>query len=301
MPQSVASPVSGPAAAIPSSTSAPPSRPARRLGPRAALPGGRAIVGGLLVTVAAVGTFAAHASSTSGPTHRYVVVRAGVRAGQRLREEDLRTIAVDLPDDLASRSFATTAELDGAIALTALEPDEIVLRSAVEPPSHDGTGGAPRHELSFAVEREHAVNGDLQRGELVDLVATYGTGSDAYTEFVARRVPVIDLDAGAKSSLGSAGRVTITIALDGEAAVLEATHALESAKVTIVRATRADPGAAPGPDRYPAKDTRSVPAAPGTTATPSTTSTTRPPPTTAAPPAGAAALPPDEPTDGASS
>ena len=257
-----------------------PVRPPRPLGPRAVLPGGRAILGGLLVTLAAVGTFAAYATATSGPTHHFVVAKDAVHAGQRLTAEDLRTVSVDLPDDLAAQAFASPSELEGAIALTALDGDDLVHRSAVQRPARGEAPDLFLHEFSFAVEREHALNGDLKRGERIDLVATYGTGAEAYTTFVARRVQVIDADAGSKSTLGSAGRITITIALDDEAQVLEATHALEIAKVTVVRSTRADPDAPPGPDRFPAEGPRSAtsptkPASPKPP--PSSTSTTKSP------------------------
>lgn len=282
----VPSPAAGGGSPRPSASRA--ARPPRILGPRAALPGGRAIVGGLLVSAAAVGTFAVYASSTTGPTHHYVVARAAVRTGQPLRADDLRTVAVDLPDELAAQAFTSPADLDGAVALTAVGADEIVQRSAVRTPSAVGAPASTRPELSFALEREHALNGDLQRGERIDLVGTYGSGAEAYTTFVARGVQVLDVDRGAQSTLGAAGRVTITVALADEAGVLEATHALEIAKVTVIRSIGA--GDAPaGPDRFPAPGMPPGPAStsPSTAGRSASTTTTttiaRPTTTTPAP------------------
>src|SRR5687768_720166 len=42
---------------------------------RSALPTGRAVVGGFLVALAALGIFAAYSSATAGPTTSYVVAR----------------------------------------------------------------------------------------------------------------------------------------------------------------------------------------------------------------------------------
>ncbi len=210
------------------------------------------MVGGLLVTLAAVGTFAAYAASNSGPAHAAVVPVGPLRAGQRLRAEDLRIVAVDLPPEQLEHTFASPAELEGAVTLVPVEGDELVNRSAVlTAPSGLGPDApASGHELSFALERERALDGRIKRGEQIDLVATYGTGSEAYTTVVARRVRVLETDLGS-GSVGSSGRVTITVMLGSEAQVLEATHALEVAKVTVVRATGADPaGDDPQGTRY---------------------------------------------------
>lgn len=211
-------------------------RDARRLGRRPSLPAGRAIVGGLLVTVAAIGTFAAYANATAGPAHRYVVATAAVRAGQRIDAADLRAVPLELPDGLEQQAYATVAELDGAVALAPIEANQLIAPAAVRLPGQPGPSEVTR-EFSFALDREKALAGRLQRGELIDAVATYGTGSDAYSRVVVRRARVIDVDTGARGTVGSSGKVTITIAIADDHQVLEAMHAIEIAKVTLVRTT----------------------------------------------------------------
>lgn len=219
-----------------------PSTPADRqtMGPRASLPGGRAVVGGLLVTLAAVGTFAAYAAASAPPSTMYVVAARTVPAGRQVHADDFRLVALDLTAEVAAQLFTSVDDLDGAVALATLEPDQPVGRAAVllAPAGEQQRS----HELSFSVERDRALDGRIQRGEDVDLIATYGAGDSAYTLVVARHLPVLAVEAQSKGVVGAAGRVTVTVALDGERQVLEVAHAIEIAKVTLARSTRAGEG-----------------------------------------------------------
>jgi Flp pilus assembly protein CpaB len=234
--------------------------PERRIGRRERLPGGRAIVGGFLVTVAAVTTFAAYTAATAGPTHDYVVAAIAINAGHRIGPDDLRSVKLDLTDDVARQAFDDPRELEGSVALSPLEPDELVARGAIRQPDagdHDGSV----HELSFSLERDHVLDGQIRRGEQVDVLATYGSGAEAYTLIVSRQARVIDLDTSAKGGIASSGKVVLTLALDSEAQLIGTTHAVEVAKVTVVRSsdaggqdaspepspTAAAPYTAPGP------------------------------------------------------
>jgi Flp pilus assembly protein CpaB len=215
------------------------------------------VVGGLLVTVAAVGTFAAYATANRGPSHHALVANGPLRPGQRLHATDLRRVAVELPDEVRDQSFDAADDIDGSLVLVPLLADELITRSDIRRASESATT-SPARELSFALEREHAVDGHLQRGEWIDLVATYGSGAEAYTTVVARHVQVLDVDAAGAAAVGSNGKLTITISVDDEAHALEAAHALEIAKVNVVRSS--DGGAQddatdpPSPLRYSPPD-----------------------------------------------
>lgn len=205
---------------------------------------------------AAVATFVTFTAASAGPSQHLLVVTAPIRPGQRLQASDVRLVAADVPDEVRVQSFASASEVDGAVALTTLQPDEIITRSAVRQAGRAGDGVALR-EFSFALEREHALDGRLQRGELIDLVATYGSGSDAYTTVVARQVRVLDATSFGAGTVGSNGKVTLTIGLETDQHVLEATHALEIAKVNVIRSALPDPSPADqgppaptGTDRY---------------------------------------------------
>lgn len=260
----MASPTSPPAAARPHAPSYPSSTGSgavdRRLGRRSGPPNGRAVVGGLLVTVAVVATFAAITSARSGPTQTFVVARARLDVGHRIDVDDLRSVTGDLPDEVVDRSFASVDDLVGAVVLAPIGTDDLIAHSQVQLAGDPGDAFTPTHELSFAVDRANALDGRIQRGELLDVVAVFGSGADAYTKVVARRVRVLAADDSSDGRIGIDDTITVTVALDHETEVLATTHALATAKVTLVRATRADPDEPPV-DTYrpPASDRTDAP------------------------------------------
>ena len=176
------------------------------------MPSGRAILGGLLVTAAAVGVAATTTAAGDPPGVMVVVAAEPVDPGSVIPAAAVRLDRVDLPAASAARTFADPDEVVGGVALAPLEPGELVQRSAVLAGDRPTTGG---RVVSFALDRPRALNGELRRGEQVDVLATYGTGGDATTAVVA------------------AGAVV---------------HAVDTAGITVVRSAGA--GADPLPDRY---------------------------------------------------
>lgn len=215
---------------------APTSRRVPRL-PR--LPSSRALVGGLLVTVAAVGVLAAHAGASGSPGGRWVVAARPLAPGSVLTGADLRVVHGSLPDELVAQGFTSTDELDGATVLAPLGGGELVQRSAVLTDGGADPPPQPAHEFSFVLERERAVNGDLRPGEWVDVLATYGTGGTASTSVVAHRATVLQVAEGT-TAIGSSGTVVLTLGVTEPVEVLALTHAVDAAAVTVVRATRTD-------------------------------------------------------------
>jgi hypothetical protein len=101
-------------------------------------------------------------------------------------------------------------------------------------------------EVTFTVPRA-TLAGGLEQGERIDVVATYGTGADAFSTVVLRQALVVALDRGG-SRVGEQGAASISVAVDDAADALELAHAIQLAKLTVVRAT----GAAPAPGTTPA-------------------------------------------------
>jgi hypothetical protein len=210
------------------------------------------VVGGLLVTLAAIGTFVAYTSASSGPSGWIVVANRPVVVGEHLAASDLRAVPADLPSEVQATLFGSVGELGDAVALMPLGADQAIARNDVSLAPQ--TDVARTHDLSFALDRDRALNGRIQPGELVDLVASFGSGSDATTVVVVRRVRVASLDLPAGSSAASSAKVTITLAFTTEEDVLVAANALEVAKVTLSRSTGttvaepAEPISSGGPD-----------------------------------------------------
>jgi len=229
---------------------------------RRPLPSGRALVGGLLVAVAMLATFAIANHHGGGPSQRAVVARHRIALGQRLTGADLEVAGVDLPDATRAEMFASASAAVGRVALSPLAAGDLIERSSLAPPNV-----VPgRHELSIPIDRDRALDGALVPGELVDLLATYGTGDGARTVVVARRVRLIEVD-DSHGSLDSAGKLVITIALANPDDVLPTTHASQVGALTLVQTSGAAADAASaGSSSY------SVPAAATDTSEPSPTS-----------------------------
>lgn len=202
---------------------------------RPSRPNSRTIVGGLLVSTAALATFLTVTGAGGTPQESIVISRRAIVAGERLDSSTLTTTLIDKRTAESFHGFRTIDALAGAVALAPIGDGELIQRSAVL------TGGPtePTREFSFPVDRDRAMNGDLRSGERVDVLATYGSGSDATTTVLARDAGVIRVSDAKSSSMGSSGKLIITLALSSADQLLEAVHAAQVASITVVRSTLA--------------------------------------------------------------
>ncbi len=220
-------------AAVPDGA-APPTRTIRR---RGSLPGGRAVVGAFLVTVAAVGLFAAFATANAGPRTRYVVAARDVAVGSQLAREDLAVVALDLPPAQRSGAFTDVEVLVGATVLGPLRQHDLVQSSgvvAVDP--------ARGEQVSFPIPAERALSGRILPGERIDVLVTYGSGTDAYTMAVVRDAEVLDVE-DEPGGIADGGTRVLTIGVPPTGDSLRVVHAVTAGEVTVVRTTGLDRGA----------------------------------------------------------
>ena len=210
--------------------------PARTVRRRRGLPGSRAVVGGLLVASSAVGLFAAATNSGKGPARSYVVARQELAAGTRLQVTDLALAPMELAPGVRARVFDTTQILVGATLVAPLGAGELVQSSAVVARK----GDTASRELTFTLERGRVSTG-IKQGERADLLATFGTGADAFTAVVVRSALLVAIERPRTSSGGDTGASTVTVAVDDPADALALAHAIQLGKVTLVRATGAPP------------------------------------------------------------
>ena len=210
-------------------------QPIRAVRRRRGLPGSRAVVGGLLVAASAVGLFAVASSSAEGPRHSYIVARHELAAGTRLQQSDLELATMELADGVRARAFDTTQPLVGATLVAPLGAGELVQSSAVVARK----GDVASRELSFVVERGRLGTG-VKHGERADLLATYGSGNDAFTTVVVRQALLVAIERP-RTSAGDGGAATVTVAVDDPGDALALAHAIQQGKVTLVRATGAPP------------------------------------------------------------
>ncbi len=242
----------------------------RRVRRARSLPGGRAVVGALLVAAAAVATFAAYLGATAEPTTSYLVATEPVEPGTRFADgEELREVFGSLTVELASplRERAIPVEeldsLIGRVLVAPLSRGDLVTRTAVV----DDGGVAPAQTLSLALPRNAAVGGTLRPGERIDVLATYGASDSAYTAYIVRGVPLLRVTGPDGGPLGAASEVVLTVAVTELVDVQALGHAISTAAVFVTRSTATpDQGdAAPGPFR-------ADPAEPGPVPDPATSS-----------------------------
>ncbi|MET0726915.1 MAG: SAF domain-containing protein [Acidimicrobiales bacterium] len=205
----------------------------RRIERRAGLPGTRAVVGALLMAVAAIGVLLAHADAGDGPADDVVVANGDIRAGERVTAADLRVEAADLPG--RGRTFAAVDALVGRVAVAPIGEGEIVQASAVT----DDRAAAAAHEIALTLPRQQVAVGRLKSGERVDVFST----SEERTVSVVRGAVVVQIGVERDGSLTSEREVSVVVAVESGDQVAALVHALRTGDVTVVRSTLVDDAA----------------------------------------------------------
>jgi Flp pilus assembly protein CpaB len=200
------------------------------------VPGGRAVLGGLLVALAGLGTFLSWQRASGTPDRSYAVAERTLRPGDPITADAVRFEPIDLPDDVAGAAFRTPAELEGRVLVAPVGEGELLQSGALS----DQGQGPPAAEVSLALTRDLAVDGRLQSGDAVDVYATHDDG----TSLVAEGVRVISVtEAG--GSFGDGRELTVTLALTDPARRVPVIHAARAGQITLVRTTHVPRAAGP--------------------------------------------------------
>jgi Flp pilus assembly protein CpaB len=219
----------------------------RRIAGRPVLPSGRALVGGLLLAVSGVVTFAAWQQASGVPDHSYVVAERALAPGERLTADDLTLVRLDLPRRVAGGAFDDVEALVDRVTLGPVGAGELVQVTQVS----EEASSTPLVEVSFALPRDRALDGRLRSGDRVDVFVTY----DDYTTAVVDGAAVVSVGESGGSALGPAGEVTVTLALEAAGRRAQLVHAVRAGEVTLVRSTQAA-------ERAPASGTVRTPSSP---------------------------------------
>lgn len=215
------------------------------------IPRHRAMIGGLLITMAAALALLAANGGSGIPSRTVIVATRTIAPGTRVTATDLELHTGPLSADLAGNGFTDIDQLLAATTVAPVGAGEIIQHSAVRTDGGRSSGVG----LSFPIDREHALDGDLRPGDTVDVLATFGSGLDAETAVLARSVRLAGITTTDATSVAGAGRLVVTATFTDTDQLLDVAHAAQSAALTLVRTT----GAVPGPA------TRSLVTSPGAT------------------------------------
>jgi pilus assembly protein CpaB len=186
----------------------------------------RAVLGGALVTAAAVIAYTGATAGDGTPTTSWVVVDRPVAIGQAVDESDIRLVPIDLPGEVASGATGDPDAVVGRVTTAPLQPGELVSTAQLREPV-----GGP-HEITIAVDEPAELLSRISPGEQVELVATFGSGDDADTRSVGRaRIVAVETASGGLDD----GRSVIAVATSDGDAALAAIHASRSGQVSLVR------------------------------------------------------------------
>ena len=206
----------------------------RSITPRRGLPSSRAVVGGLLVALAALGTWAAASGTGQGDPTRYAVATKAIGPGQRIEPGDVGWAEVDLPAAQRGQAFTDGRQVIGAVALGPLAPGDLLQAGALAP----AAGRPEEREVSFAVDADWAVAGRLRSGDRIDVFATAEDGADgASSTLVLGSATIRRIDTSDGDGFAASNRQIITVGIDSGADAEALITAARGGDLTVLRVT----------------------------------------------------------------
>ncbi len=209
----------------------------REVGRGRALPSSRAAIGALLVVLSGLGLTYAARRATAEPTTRFAVAAREIAPGEVLGLNDMRLVTMQLDPQVAGGAFSDAGVLVGAVTVGPLGSGELIQSSAVQ------RGGPSLREMSFPIQSSRALNGDIDPGDRIDVVATVGTASSgATTKTVLTGLQVLSVR-GDMLDPGEATTIVLTVAITDPAQQVTLAEAVNTAELFVVRANdqRAEP------------------------------------------------------------
>ncbi len=199
------------------------------------LPSGRAVLGGLLVSLAVVSILIASRIGEDATFQSVVVARQELAPGTVIEPQHVEQVRMRLADD-ANFVVANSESIIGSVVLGPVGQNEFlqVANIAVSGPDTLPSGLA---EVSIEIEPSRAP-ARIASGELVSLLATYEDNNGSRTTLIADRVVVLSYDNGAGDdfsgsdtvlrlgvSNGDVASAIVTAAITGDVSVVGVTGA----------------------------------------------------------------------------
>jgi hypothetical protein len=191
-------------------------------------PTNRAIIGGLLVALAALGLYLAASAVSEKSTTNWVVARRAIPPGATITKDDLALAAGTLPPTVSDRLVIDWHEVVGKVTTRPIARDDLLTSDSVgDVPASDAAG----RRVSIELPTSSALGGAISVGRRVDVVAI-GEG-DKPASVVAPKAAVVAVSSPAADALIDSGantysnRVVVTMIVSS---VDEATAMLAASK-----------------------------------------------------------------------
>ncbi len=200
------------------------------------LPSGRAVLGGLLVTLAVLGLLIANNLAADDDIRPVVVARVDLAPGMVIEPEHVALISARI-DESATWVADDLSAVHGAVVLGPIARLEFIQDASIRqgPATGDIPGGVA--EVSISIEPERAP-ASLASGELVSVYATFDNEDGSPTVLIADRVVVLSYRAGDGDF--ASGDAVLRLGLsDGETAA-RIINADRTGDISIVGVTGAD-------------------------------------------------------------
>lgn len=203
-------------------------------------PNGRAALGALLVALAVVVLFSVAEDRGHPRLETYVAARHALAIGDRINARDLATASLHVPNgSLRGHVFQRADEVVGAVVIAPIGGGELLQASSL-------VRSLDRNErqVSVPIESARALGDSLAPGELVDVVATFGTGSDAFSVTVVSGARIVARQTTGGALTDHKTEVVTLGVTDAESAVALA-HAVAAGEISFIRVTGVGASAAP--------------------------------------------------------
>lgn len=196
------------------------------------------MVGGLLVATSLIGLYAAYSATNAAPTASWLIAVRPIAAGHVIIPDDLALAPIGLASQSEARGISNPDDVIGHSAVIALDDGDLIQHGAISGSSAAATPPASRR-ISVELDRAEALNGELAPGDEVDVLVTppssgTATATGAATRAIVHRALVQTVSAGDDSSVGSRGKVLLTLVVGNEAAAIAVVGAYSTGQIHLI-------------------------------------------------------------------
>jgi hypothetical protein len=189
------------------------------------LPTGRAVLGGLLVALAALGLFTAWRQATAKDVRTYLVASEAIPANTAITAKQIATVKADITGAPAQRLFTNPDALIGKVTIGPLASGELITVSEIEAREK----APPAFEYAVSLSSEQALAGQLHAGEKVAVMVS----DDRCTTVLSVDAVVQRID-GQGDTL-SASKYIVNLRLANATQVLRLAHVGRDGAVSLAR------------------------------------------------------------------